>query len=145
MEKWKKELLEKLKKERPSYGEMIEYCCDSCILNNCIVEELAKKDIFFDVYTGSLRTFYNVDGEEITEEEFYEQEDQGAFEEEDDIFQYYIISSRDADRLADLTNQLVVYNYELEIYLLCVKHFGTPWSSVPAGWKEPEEDEEEKK
>ena len=110
MEKWKKELLEKLKKERPSYREMIEYCCDSCILNNCIVEELAKKDIFFDVYTGSLRTFYNVDGEEISEEEFYEQEDQGAYEEEDYIYQ-----------------------------------FGTPWSGVPADWKEPEEDEEEKK
>lgn len=31
MEKWKKELLEELKKERPSYREMIEYCCDSCI------------------------------------------------------------------------------------------------------------------
>lgn len=101
-----------------------------------------KKDIFFDVYTGSERTFYNADGDEITEQEFYDLEDSGAYEEYDDIYQYYIISSSDADRLADFTHQLVIYNEDLDLYLLCVKHFGTMWEDVPADWKEPEEIED---
>lgn len=142
MENYRKELLKEFKKERPTYRDIIKFCCDSCVLNNYIVPELSKKDIFFDVYTGSERTFYNANGDEITEQEFYELEDQGAYDEYDDIYQYYIISSSDADRLADFTHQLVIYNEDLDLYLLCVKHFGTAWDGVFADWKEPEEIED---
>lgn len=67
MENYRKELLKEFKEKRPTYRDMIEFCCDSCVLNNYIVPELSKKDIFFDVYTGIERTFYNADGDEITE------------------------------------------------------------------------------
>ena len=57
MENYRKELLKEFKEKRPTYRDMIDFCCDSCVLNNYIVPELSKKDIFFDVYTGSERTF----------------------------------------------------------------------------------------
>lgn len=143
MDKYLKENLMKLRKEKTTYDQMIDYCCDNCIMNNYIVEELQKKDIFFENYCGSEYTYYNKDDEEITEEEFYNQEDDGAYQKYDDIYQYYIISSYDAERLADYTNELVIYNDDLDIYILCVKHWGTAWCGVPANWKEIKEEEEE--
>ena len=50
---WKKEFFEKLRKENKNYKSMIDFCCDGClIMNNYIIEELAKKDIFFETYSG---------------------------------------------------------------------------------------------
>lgn len=147
MNKYIKENLTKLRKEKTTYDQMIDYCCDNCIMNNYIVEELQKKDIFFETYCGSECTYFNKDDEEITEEEYYRLENNedftGAYYEYDDIYQYYIISSYDAERLSDYTNELVIYNNDLDLYLLCVKHFGTAWRGVPANWKEIEEEEEE--
>ena len=60
-----------------------------------------------------------------------------------DIYQQYIITSQDAERLAEYTNEIVVYNDELDLYLLCVTHFGTMWSGVPSNWKSLEELEAE--
>lgn len=147
MDKYLKENLTKLREEKTTYEQMIDYCCDNCIMNNCVVEELQKKDIFFETYCGSECTYYNEDGEEITEEEYYKLENNegftGAYYEYDDIYQYYIISSDDAQRLSDYSNELVIYNNDLDLYLLCVKHFGTAWRGVPANWKEIEDKEEE--
>lgn len=70
MDKYLKENLKKLREEKTTYDQMIDYCCDNCIMNNYIVEELQKKDIFFETYCGSEYTYYNKDDEEITEEEF---------------------------------------------------------------------------
>lgn len=147
MKKYIKENLKELKEKKTTYDQMIDYCCDNCIMNNYIVEELQKKDIFFETYCGSECTYYNKDDEEITEEEYYRLENNedftGAYYKYDDIYRYYIISSYDAERLADYTNELVIYNNDLDLYMLCVKHCGTAWSSVPANWKEIKEEEEE--
>lgn len=145
MKKYLKENLMKLRKEKTTYDQMIDYCCDNCIMNNYIVEELQKKNIFFETYCGSERTFFNKDDEEITEEEYYmivnNEDFTGAYYEYDDIYQYYIISSNDAEHLAVYTNELVIYNDDLDLYILCVKHFGAAWSSVHADWKEIKEEE----
>lgn len=139
MENYEKDFLKRMREERTTYAEMIEFCADDIILNNYIVEELAKKDLYFETFCGSDRSFYNADGDEITEKEFEEQEDAGAYDQYDDIYQYYIISSSSAERLATYTNELVIYNDDLDLYLLCVKHFGTCWSGCRANWKDPEE------
>lgn len=118
---------------------MIEFCCDSLILNNYLVQELQKNDVYFDTYCGDECYYYNEEGEEITREEY---EENGGSEEYIDIYQYYIISSLDAERLAEFTNELVIYNEDLDLYILCVTHFGTAWFGVPANWKEPNEEEQ---
>lgn len=113
------ELLKKLREERPTYRDMIKFCCDSMILNNDIIAELSKSDFYFDTFCG-------VDYDE--EEDTYT-----------DVYQYYIINYQDAERLAEYTNELVYYNEYLDLYILGVTHWGTSWDYVPSNWKELDE------
>lgn len=113
------ELLKELREKRTSYRDMIKFCCDSMILNNDIIQELSKNDIFFDVYCGL---------------DYDEEEDTYT-----DVYQYYIINYQDAERLAEYTNELVYYNESLDLYILGVTHWGTSWDYVPSNWKELDE------
>lgn len=47
-----------------------------------------------------------------------------------EIFQYYIITAQGASILEDLTEEIVFYNYELDLYVWGVTHFGTSWDYV---------------
>lgn len=47
-----------------------------------------------------------------------------------EVFQYYIISENGAELLADYTNELVYYSYDLDVYLWGVTHYGTSWDYV---------------
>ena len=122
---------------RPTYRKMVEFCTENIILNNYIVPELSKKGYLFDTYCGEDSTYYNEDGEEITHEEYEEQWDDGAYSQYDEVYQYYIIDS--PDRFEMYTNELIIYNEELDLYILCVKHYGTSWDYVHANWKNPED------
>lgn len=114
-----KEFYQKLINERKSYRDMIDFCCDSMILNNSIIGELTGHSYYFDTYCGS---DYDEENDEYT-----------------DIYQWYIITENDADRLARYTKEIVYYNEDLDLYLLGVTHFGTPWIGVDANWKTVEE------
>lgn len=120
MENWRKEFIEELKVKRTSYADMIDFCCDSMVCNFDIMYNLIDKCFEFDIYCGN-------DYDEETEE--YK-----------DFYQYFIITSNDAERIADYTNEVVYCCEELDLYILGVTHYGTPWSSVPANWKSNEED-----
>ena len=115
---FRKEFLKELREKRTSYKDMIDFCCDSLILNNDIICELSKNDYYFDMFCGSDREFLT------------------------DFYQYYIVSYRDAERLAEYTTETVFYNEDLDLYLLAVSHFGTGWSCVPASWKNPDDVED---
>ena len=80
--------LKELKEKRKTYSEMVDFCCgDQIILNNYIVEFMAKNDYYeYEIVCGSDRTFYDDNGDETEEEtDNYDY---------DDIFQYYIIFFR---------------------------------------------------
>ena len=51
-------------------------------------------------------------------------------EEYTEIFQYYIISDNGANILKELTNEIVFYNEELDMYVWGVTHWGTSWDYV---------------
>ena len=123
MTEWTKNFMKDLQEKRTTYADMIDFCCNNLILNNYIEPELSAKGFYFDDYCGSR---YDEESDEYI-----------------DIYQQYIITSQDAERLAEYTNEIVVYNDELDLYLLCVTHFGTMWSGVPSNWKSLEELEEE--
>lgn len=135
-----KTFLEELKERRATYREMIDFCCDSLILNNNLIE-LEGHGYYFDTFCGELFEYFNEDWENITKEEYEQLNEKGAetHEQPVDIYQYYIISENDAERLSDYTNELVLYNDDLDLYLLCVCHYGTSWNSVPANWKDEED------
>ena len=148
MDKFDKEFLKKLKEKRKNYQSMIDYCCDSLILNNDIQARLEEEGFDFDIYCGSLLTYYNEKGEEITEEQAAEIDDpvEELEEERKEIYQSFIISEQDAERLAKWTDEIVTYCEELDLYLLNVTHFGTLWEGVPANWKNADsEGEQEEK
>lgn len=117
-----KSTFKEIKEKRTDYASMIDFCCDSLILNNEIMPELQKNGFEFDLYCG---TDYNDETDEFAE-----------------IYQNYLISERDAERLAEYTNEIVFYNEALDIYILAVTHFGTAWHGVAANWKNESEIEE---
>ena len=45
-----------------------------------------------------------------------------------DIYQYYIISDYGAHILMTDTDEIVLYNEDLDMYVWCVTVFGTPWA-----------------
>ena len=112
----RKEFFENLKAERTTYKDMIDFCCDNLVMNNSIMQELTAKGFYFDIENG---TDYN------EEEDYYYE-----------VYQYFIISFLDAERLKEYTNELVYYCEELDLYILGVCHLGTPWSGVEPNWKD---------
>lgn len=133
-----KELLIDLRQRRQNYREMIEFCCDNLVLNNTIVNMIGWEN--FEVFNGDLFNYYNDNWDFITNEEYNDLLDNGeeCHEEMIDIYQYYIISERDAERLQEYTDEVVLYNELYDLYILCVTHYGTSWDYVPSNWKDVE-------
>lgn len=95
-----------------SYADMFNYCTGgNAILNNDIVRCLMFHGYSFDVIGDN------------------------DIEEDDEIFSYYIINYASARRFAELTNEIVISYDALNLNILCVTHWGTPWESVPANWR----------
>ena len=78
-------------------------------------------------FCGDYYEYYDENGREITNDEYNKLVDHNVecFETEREVYQYYLINYNDACRLRDYTNELVLYNEELDIYVLCVCHWGT--------------------
>ena len=135
----RKEFFKELKEKRKSYKDMIDFCCDSLIMNNCIINELSKNNIYFDNYCGSECYYIDNNGNEITSKQAEEMELDEYCEEYAEIYQYFIISEQDAERLKEYTNEIVYYNEDFGLYLLGVTHLGTSWDYVPSNWKSLDE------
>lgn len=131
-------LLNELKENRKNYKDMIDYCCDSLILNNDLMQELEKRGCLFDLYCGDILDYEDNNGNLISREKAETLDLCDYTEIYKDFYQYYLISEQDAERLAEYTNETVFYNSDLDLYLLAVDHFGTYWGGVPANWKNEE-------
>lgn len=136
MDNWTKEFIKEIQENRKDYKSMIEFCCDDLILNNYIVSELSNKGFYFDTFAGYDYYYENSNGEILSPEEYEKIEDQEDYEEiYEDVYQYFMIDSAAAERFATYTNELIIYNDDLDLYLLCITHCGTGWDYVPANWK----------
>lgn len=49
---------------------------------------------------------------------------------EREVFQWYIVDDNGADILTELTDEIVYYNDDLDLYVWGVTHFGTSWDYV---------------
>ena len=114
-----------------TYRQLVGQYLDSMILNNEIMKETYEIGCW-ELYNG---TDYDEENDDYL-----------------DIYQYFIIDGYDAERLAEDTDEIIYYNEKLDLYLLGVTHFGTPWNGVETDYiittdynkyREQEESEEE--
>lgn len=105
--------------------------------NSDKIEELTeKKEEIEDILCDMIKKDEETTEEYKTLEKKYnnlENDIQELKEEEDytpEIYQYYIISDQGAEILQELTNEIVFYNEELNMYVWGVCHFGTAWDYV---------------
>lgn len=78
-----------------------------CVLNNNIFEY------------GGYENWALENGMEEDEDRYFQE-----------VYQYYIISDGGARLLKDLTDEIVFYHENLDMYLWGITHFGTAWSYV---------------
>lgn len=125
------------------------------VLNNNIVERMGWEN--WETENGSLE-YYEYDGDSYTYDELCElreeleneqeeldedseryQEIEEALAEIDDafgnpnyeeVYQWYIIDCNGVDILKEFTNDIVLYNEELDMYVWGVTHYGTSWKYV---------------
>ena len=98
-----------IENKRLDYGTLAKSF--DCVLNNDIIQNTQNIG-FWDVVSGNL---------------FYEDED--GYEYENEIYQYYIISSSGFEILQEL-DEIVFYNETLNMYVWGVTHYGTSWDYV---------------
>jgi len=86
------------------------------VLNNDIISKTQEIGCW-ECVNGS--EYYEIEDENgIISDEFYE------------IYQYYIISQFGFETLQRLTDEIVFYNEELDMYVWGVTHYGTSWDYV---------------
>ena len=122
------------------------------VLNNNIVQSIGwenweTENGYFEYYEDSEGNTYDYDSaqtkiEELEERQSELDEDSEEFEElqseidelndphYEEIYQYFIIDDNGADILKRETNEIVLYNAELDMYVWCVTHWGTSWDYV---------------
>lgn len=111
-------------------------CCDALILNNDII----KFDIdFWEEYSGELYNYYNANGDIITCEEYDNISDGDT--QHKDIYQYYIIPEYAAEFLKEYTDEIILYNERINMFLWCITHYGTSWNYVLTDIKIMEDNE----
>jgi hypothetical protein len=99
------------------------------VLNNSIIEETRKMDMYWEIVNGSDVRYYDKVKDEYVECDEIEEWD-NIEECYSEIYQYYIISDRGYDILSDLTDEIVFYNSDLDMYIWGVTHWGTSWDYV---------------
>lgn len=107
------------------YSALASMLYDGMILNNSLDLETflyeTPDGAWFDRYIEFLEE------EGLTEDEYDSYE--YFYDMMDSVYQYYMVSDRDARFLLD-AGELVIYSNELDINLWCITHFGTAWSYV---------------
>ena len=85
-----------------------------------------------ELVSGEMYSYYDIDNgyEEITREEAIEKDMCCIEEEPIDIYQWYIISDGGAEFLKEMTDEIVMYDSELDVYVWCITHWGTAWDYV---------------
>ncbi len=102
------------KKTRLDYDTMVGWCTDGDI-------------VFLSVSPWQMA------------EDWEKQNDEEEEENDEEVFQWFIIADDAAELFMRFTNEPIYYSESLDMYILGVTHFGTPWSYVMTEWKLEEE------
>ncbi len=107
-----------------SYRTIIERYVGDIVLCNNIVE--VDSSVIDNMCLESEEKYYNENGEEITEEEYYEDENAYSEREDREIFQWYLCHITDFEKqMLDKAGVITSYSDMLDCDVLCVDHYGT--------------------
>ena len=112
-----------------SYRTIVSRYIGDIVLCNNIID--VDPSVFDNLLIESNEKYYNENGEEITEEEYYN--DSNAYCETNDteIYQYYLCNvSQWEKEHAEAAGLILSYSDMLDCDILCVDHFGTSWDYV---------------
>lgn len=125
--------------------------CNDNIVNATGWENWTEENGSYEYYKDNNGNYYTYEEAENRKEElqteldelgnYFDGEDERAMKIQDDlasleepyykdIFQYIIISELGAEILGRHTNELVLYNSDLDMYVWCIDHYGTKWDHV---------------
>ena len=112
-----------------SYRTLVNYYIGDIVLCNNII------DIDTSVYDNMIQEdntrYYNANGEEISEDEYYNDADAYADYEQPEIYQYYLCNVSDWEKeQAEKCGLILSYSDMLDCDVLCVDHYGTSWDYV---------------
>lgn len=99
------------------------------VLNNNIIEATTKNNSYWETVNGSEVRYYDDVKNEYVEYDNIEEWD-NISESYAEIYQYFIISEKGYNILSELTDEIVFYNEELDMYVWGVTHWGTAWDYV---------------
>lgn len=91
------------------------------------------KRIDYATLAKSFQHILNNDIVGATGWDYWDIENGDLFDDDDnetEIFQYFIIDDNGAEILKDYTDEIVMYNNELGMYVWGVTHWGTSWDYV---------------
>lgn len=112
---------------RASYRTLVEYFIGDIVLCNNII------NVDESVYNNlEIKTrYYNENDEEITEDEYFEDDNAYCDDSAPEIFQYYLCNLSEYDRKqAEKCGLILSYSDMLDCDVLCVDHWGTSWDYV---------------
>lgn len=109
-----------------SYRTLVNYYIGDIVLCNNIIE--------IDENVGYIEEntrYYNEQGEEITEEEYLEDDNAYADTTTPEIYQYYLCNVSEWNKKQAIKAGLILsYSDMLDCDILCVDHWGTSWDYV---------------
>lgn len=100
-----------------------------CVLCNDIIFKTSYNGYEWELVNGQDIKYYDKNTYDYVDYDDIEDWD-NIGEEEQEVFQYYIIDTNGYEILSDCTDELVWYNEALDLYVWGVTHFGTSWDYV---------------
>lgn len=111
---------------RCEYSQIF-YPNSALLLCNRILE--VDENLYENSIGGDIYQYFDEDGNEVTaEDDFVEQQMY-------DVYQYFLLDARTAERLCRHTDELIFYSEELDLPVLAVTHWGTGWDYVETDFK----------
>ena len=112
-----------------SFRTIVDYYIGDIVLCNNIVE--VDESVIDNMTLQNETKYYNANDEEITEDEYYEDDNAYCEEENTEIFQWFLcnVSQYEKEQLEEM-GIIMSYSDKLDCDVLCVDHWGTSWDYV---------------
>lgn len=112
-----------------SYRTIVERYIGDILLCNDIIK--VDESVYDNMILENETKYYNENDEEITEDEYYDDDNAYCENNTPEIYQYYLCDVS-ADYKEELKEYGLIFSYsdKLELDVLCVDHYGTSWDYI---------------